>query len=48
VTRKASSQSRGRARLDGAAAHFVRKGCAVFRDDDSRNAEAALKNLGHL
>jgi len=36
------------ARLDGAAAHFVRKGCAVFRDDDSRNAEAALKNLGHL
>ena len=35
-------------RLDGAAAHFARKGCAVFRDGDSRNAEAALKNLGHL
>ena len=36
------------ARLDAAAAHFAAKGCTVFRDPDSRNADAVCKNLAHL
>ena len=35
-------------RLDVAAAHFASKGGLVFRDDDSRNAEAVLKNVEHM
>lgn len=35
-------------RLDGVAAHLASRGNAVFRDDDSRNAEAVLKNFSHL
>ena len=36
------------ARLDGVAALLASKGNLVFRDDDSRNAEAVLKNFAHI
>ena len=34
--------------LDPIAAHMARRGACVFRDPDSRNGEAVLKNFAHL